>query len=1139
MYLNNLLSKPQMRKFYIIFLLFSMLVVSPTGYIYASGFQGITVTGAVQDEYGDVLPGVNVLEKGTINGVVTDVSGRFTITVAGANSVLQFSFIGFTTQEAIVGDQRIFSIQLKEDAQSLSEVVVIGYGTQQKRDITGSVAVVDTKELQKSTGSSALEQLQGKASGVYVSTSGAPGGRSMVRIRGVNTVNDNGPLYVIDGVSTQNQDLSTLNSGDIESMQILKDATASAIYGAQAANGVILITTKKGSRSGQPVLSYNGYFGIQKTGKRYDLLNSEERMRLEFTMQRNNLEKAYEKNAAGQAVIRERDDDGVITSEDLAYPSYRLFEYTPNGFVPHKYIATAGLAGAPNYGDQISAFPEYSYPYNAIAEFSDTDWWDEVSRTAPVQNHQFSISGGGDKGMYNMSMNVYDEQSVLKWMYYKRYSTRLNTSFDIRPWLRVGENLMFTWTKDLGRVNTANESNIFSWVYRAIPYLPVRDIAGNYTGSRFPDTGNWENPVSLIERQKDNYWSNNRLFGDVWAEVDLLKGLTFRSQYGLDYTQGYYYRISKKNLEFNESTRQNDLEESANFRIRWQWSNTLTYRTVINQIHRLTVLAGTEAINGGFGRTLTGQRYGYDFEDDMNTWILNMGGNDNQRRAESYWGSEYAIFSIFGRVDYALMDKYLLTVNVRRDGVSRFSPDYRYGTFPSMSLAWRLSEEGFMMNTRSWLDDFKLRAGWGKVGNAEGPSSTNWANEFGMSTNNGNYDLTGTNTGITAFRQSRIGNLNTKWETVETYNVGFDALLLKGRFGLSFEYYSKKTNDMLVPASYTYLAGDADAPYINFGDMENKGFDISLNYNDSRGDFGWDVTLTAFHYKNKVTRLSETDDTGYARYESGDRIGSITRTKRGEPISHFFGYKVDGVYENVQQVRALLPVGVSAAAVATSPVTGDIAAENWVGRFKYEKTSDDNPGSLGPADRVVIGNPHPKLLASLNVGLTYKNFDFTMFWYSSIGNDLFNNTKAFTDFNQFRGNRSKRMLNQSWEPGRTFKKPGEKASSSDAILPQLNSADGYSWQVANSYFVENASYLRLKNLVLGYTLPKSWLQPATIQNLRVYVQMENLITITKYNGLNPEMTLRDMSSGSDLARGIDGGGFPNIIKYIFGVNLTF
>jgi len=947
---------------------------------------------------------------------------------------------------------------------------------------------------------------------VYVSTSGAPGGRSMVRIRGVNTVNDNGPLYVIDGMTTQNQDLSTLNSADIESMQILKDASAAAIYGAQAANGVILITTKKGTRSGQPVITYNGYYGWQTTSKRYDLLNSEERARLEFTSMKNN----YDKSGA-------TDDDGLPM-----VPNHRLFEYTPTGFVPHKYISTA----APFYGDDLSGFASYAYPNSAIAEFGDTNWWDEITRVSPVQNHQISLSGGSDKGMYNMSMNVYDEQSVVKYYFYKRYSTRLNTSFDIRPWLRVGENLQFSWTKDLGRVSTANESNIFSWVYRTVPYLPVRDIQGNFTGTRFPDTGNSNNAVSIIEREKDNYYTNSRLFGNVWMEVDLMKGLTFNSTYGMDYTQNYYYRMSKKNLEFNESPGTNNLEEQAGYRIRWEWVNTLTYKTVINDIHRLTVLAGTSAIEGGIGRTMTAQRFNYDFEDDINTWVLNMGENNTQRVANSNWAENFAIFGIFGRVDYSLFDKYLVTVNVRRDGVSRFSPDHRYGTFPSISLGWRLSDENFMLGTRTWLDDLKLRAGWGQVGNAEIPTSTNWAFQYAISSNNANYPVNGSNQGVSAYRQSRLGNINTKWEAVESINVGFDASFLKGKFGVSFEYYDKKTTGMLVTAAYTNFAGDADFPYINFGSMSNKGFDASLNYRDSKGDFGWDITFTAFHYKNKVTKLSESDDTGYARFESGDRIGNITRTMKGEPISHFYGYEVDGVYEDVTEVKNRLPLGVSS--------VDDASAQNWVGRFKFAKNESTQKGII-PADRVKIGNPHPKLLASLNIGLTYKSFDLTMFWYSSIGNDLFNNTKAFTDFQQFRGNRSKRMLNQSWEPNtnRTFKKPGEKYSSNDYILPQLNYGDQYSFQNVNNYYVERASYLRLRNLIIGYSLPKDWLKKATISNMRIYAQAENLLTFTKYTGLNPEMTLRDMSSGSDLARGIDGGGYPTIVRYILGVNFTF
>ena len=1108
---KNLFNKPNkgyaIMRFSIVLLLINILAVSAADFSYVAEKQGIAVTGAVVDNYGDPLPGVNILERGTLNGVVSDVNGQFTITVASSSSVLQFSFIGFLTQEISVGDQRLFNITLNEDSQRLEEVVVVGYGTQQKRDITGSVAVVSTDELLKSTGSSALQQLQGKASGVYVATSGAPGGRSMVRIRGINTVNDNGPLYVIDGVSTMGQDLSSMNSADIESMQVLKDAASQAIYGAQAANGVILITTKKGSRTGQPVLNYSGYYGFQKTGKRYDLLNSKDRMDLEWKGQENNLKKS------GLWWPNEEEE------RDAARPVHRMFKInaSDDGFEPWNFISPTAIDG--KFGFDTYNPNDYNFPLQAISQFSDTDWWDAISRVAPVQNHQLSLSGGSDKGMYNMSMNVYDEQSVAQHFYFKRYSTRLNTSFDIRPWLRVGENLSFSWMRDLGRNNGANESNIYSWVYRTVPYIPVYDMEGAFAGSRLPDTGNSQNALSIAYRQKDNYWTNNRLFGDVWAEVDLIQGLTFGTKFGMDYGQNYYYRMDKNNPEHSESVNSNNLEEQGGFVIRWVATNTLTYKTVINNIHRLTVLAGTEAIRGGLGKQVTAQRFNFLFPDNTDTWVLTMGENNDQRVANSNFRGEYAFFSLFGRIDYSLMDKYLLMASVRRDGVSRFSPEERYGVFPAVSVGWRLSEEAFMMGTRTWLDDLKIRAGWGRVGNAEGPSMTNWANEFAMATNNANYPVTGGNAANVAFRQSRIGNLGTRWEAVENFNIGFDASFLRGKFGLSFEYYDKKTTGMLVPSAYSNLAGDASAPYINFGDMSNKGFDISFNYRDQKGDFSWDITATAFRYKNTVVKLSESDATGYARWGGGDRIGNITRTTKGEEISHFFGYEVDGFYENRQQVQERLPVGQTS--------ISDAAAENWVGRFKFKK-NDANTKGLGPSDRVIIGSPHPDLIASLNIGLAYKNWDLTMFWYSTIGNDLFNNTKAFTDFQMFRGNRSVRMRDQSWEPGKT-----------NAILPMLNSGDTYSYNQVNSYYVEDASFLRMKNLVVGYTLPKQWLQKATIQNLRVYAQVENAITFTKYNGLDPELTNRDMASGGDLSRGIDGGGWPNIVRYIFGVNFTF
>ena len=662
--------------------------------------QAKKVTGTVTDAKGEPLLGVNVVVKGTTNGTITDLDGKYSLEVE-PNSILVVSYIGYVSQQ-IPASGEVVNVTLKEDTQNLDEVVVVGYGTQQKKDITGSVAVVDTKDLLASSGSSATQQLQGKAAGVYIGQSGSPGSQSMVRIRGINTVNDNGPLYVIDGVSTRNQDLSSLNPNDIESMQVLKDASSAAIYGAQAANGVILITTKKGTRSGQPKLTYDGYVGVQKTGKRYDVLNSMDRVNLEWDAKASNY--------------------ALLGSNEL--PSHVQFGTGERPSIPN-YLTQAGAGGRTdiNPGD-------YNYPGTTYAPFSDTNWWDEVDRAAMIQNHQVGLSGGTEKGQYNLSANYFKQDGTVIDSYYQRYQVRANTSFNVRDWLRVGENLTYAFTKDNGLNSSGAESNPYSWTYRASPYVPVYDIAGNFAGSKFAGTGNFQNPVANQKRNKDNYYTHNRVFGNLWAEADIIKGLTFRTNFGLDYTNGYYYRMEKKNPEFSESMGQNNFEEQSDFNYRWVWTNTLTYDKTFNEVHKLTVLLGTEAIRDGLGRTLKGRRYNYLYEDNTNTWELNMGENNAQRIAESKYKGEFALFGLFGRVDYAYNNKYLLTGIIRRDGVSRFSENNRYGVFPSISAGWRISEEAFMEKTKDWLDDLKLRFGFGVTGNSEVPRITNFAYEY-------------------------------------------------------------------------------------------------------------------------------------------------------------------------------------------------------------------------------------------------------------------------------------------------------------------------------------------------------------------------------------------------------------------------
>jgi TonB-linked SusC/RagA family outer membrane protein len=499
-----------------------------------------------------------------------------------------------------------------------------------------------------------------------------------------------------------------------------------------------------------------------------------------------------------------------------------------------------------------------------------------------------------------------------------------------------------------------------------------------------------------------------------------------------------------------------------------------------------------------------------------------MGENNNQRTNSSEFYGDFALFGIFGRVDYAFKDKYLVTGIMRRDGVSRFSQSNRYGVFPSLSLGWRISEEDFMLQTRDWLDDLKFRAGYGQTGNSEVPRATNFVNELTTNAELTNYDLSGANTSSAlGFRLQRYGNDDTKWETTKMYNVGLDATFLNGKFGVGIEWYDKTTSNMLIPAAYSALAGEADAPYINFGDIKNNGWDVNLLYRDSKGDFSWDVALNLATYKNKVVKLSEADD--YSIWGNGVRFNDpVTRTTKGQPISMFYGYKVNGFYESVAEVKALPPLG-------NSNLT-DAEAERYVGKFKFADVNSDK--KLDTQDRTFIGNPHPDLVAGLNLGLSYKSFDFTAFFYSTIGNEIFNNTKYFTDFWLFEGNKSSRMRDLSWKPN---------ADNSKAILPILDYGDGYSGNVPSTYYVEDGSFLKLKNLVIGYTFPKALLKKATISNLRVYFQTENLFTISSYTGLDPEFTNAEVAAGneSDRRRGLDMGGWPTLRSFILGVNFAF
>jgi len=1075
------------------------IILAPENLLKDVNIQQRKITGTVTDENGNPLPGVNILVEGTTTGAMCDADGKYSIEIPDENAVLIFSFIGYVSQRVIPAGRSTIEVSMVPALTNLEEVVVVGYGVQKKMDITGSVTVVDVDELKKVPASNLGQQLQGKAAGVIIGSTGGPGTSTMVRIRGIGTVNNNGPLYVIDGVSTRNQDLNSINPNDIESVQVLKDASSSSIYGAQASNGVIIITTKKGAQ-GRPKITYDAYYAVSLPPKPYDLLNATDKINLEWQAKAN----AYS--------IR-----GVST-----LPSHPQFGTGVTPIFP-KYIIPTASNGPFTVDDWTET--------NRITEFNANgkgdDWYRTSVQNAPVQSHQLTISGANESAKYLFGLNYYDEDGILKYNYYKRYSARLNTEYNLRKWLRVGENLIFTFSNS-NVAATQGEANVFASSLRLNPWIPIYDIKGEFAGTRAAGGGNGASPIANLYRAKDNYRNNFRTFGNVYAEADILPDLTFRSNFGIDHGRSYYYSMRKKQPEQAEGLNYNQLNEGSGFSFSFQWTNTLNYEKTFNDIHKLTLLLGSEYILSGVGRNMSASRRNYLFEDNVNTWILANGERENMDNTSS-WNGEVAMYGLFSRLDYIFHERYLVTGIIRRDGSSRFSESKRYGLFPALSLGWRISNEDFMQNIK-WLDDLKLRAGYGVTGNSEIPRKNNWATEYGTDPGHTNYDFAASQGSANqGFMLTTYGNSSTKWESTQMLNIGLDATLFNGILDGSIEYFIKNTSDMLVLDSYSALAGEATAPYVNLGKMKNVGWDLNINHRYNIGKVGYNVSVNISAYKNEVVKLNEAVGTRF--WGGGDsRLGYLTMTELGRPISVFYGYNILGFYENETDVtgykgitgtregQTVLPLGVGSDAALNPKL--------WVGKYKYEDVNGD--GFINASDQKVIGNPHPDFYGSTNLGLNYKNFDFSTSFYFFVGNDIFNYAKWWTDFWSYEGNRSTTMRDKSWEPGKK-----------DAVLPVLDYQDAISNKNPNSYYVEDGSYIRMQMLNLGYTFSKNVLDKVNINNLRIYLQATNLFTITNYSGLDPDVTNQTMGDSGDLTKGVDFFHWPVSRQFLIGLNVSF
>jgi TonB-dependent starch-binding outer membrane protein SusC len=1036
--------------------------------------QDRRVTGKVTGSDGQAIPGVSVILKGTKTGTTTDASGGFAINLAGGNDVLGFSGVGYKSTEVKVGSQSNINVTLNEDVSALEEVVVTGYQTLRKRDITGAVTVIETQGLKSVRGSSFTQNLAGRAAGVNISTSGAPGDATNVRIRGISSFTSNDPLYIIDGVPVKDQYQNLINPDDIESIQVLKDASTASIYGSRASNGVIVITTKQG-KSGKTKVTYNGSVGVANAVKGYDEV---------LNLSTDNYAKAMKLKFPGET--------SAWFSNVGSYPKYI-----------HKTDQSLGDPATYDiYTNRIS-----------LTNAAGTNWWNEISQAAKIHDHNISLSGGNDQATFSLTGSYLLQEGVLKYTDFNRATIRANSSYKVNKHIRIGENLTYAANWGVGSPGGGNnEQGVIGNLLKATPVVPTTDINGNSSMHRSSLTGNFTNPDNILFLNKDNGNKYNRLLGNIYAEVDVIKGLTFRTSFGVDYGTGFSKGFSSTaNPSSTESTPTSTsyaFSENWNQSFKWTWTNTANYSQDFGK-HHVGALVGQEAIANTF-RNIGGNLANY-FTTDINAWYLSTAFGDPTSRQVYSGGGEEKLASYFGKVDYAYDDKYLISATIRRDGSSKFLSDVRYGIFPAVSLGWRMSQEGFMKEL-PFISDLKLRASYGELGNQD-IRNYNFSNLYGGSVGSTFYDINGINGNpATGYALTARGNASTVWESAKTTNFGLDAAFLNNSLTVVLDIYKRNTDNLLFNPALPGTAGASSPPFINVGAMVNTGFDLSLGYKQTvTKDLNFNVGLNLSRYKNEIVKVADNSDSFLPSDGLDGRLNQQAFiNQKGYPISSFRGFIAEGL--------------ITTEAERANQYTGSV-----VGGLKFKDISGPNgtpDGKITDDDRTIIGTPHPSLTAGLNLGVNYKNFDFTAFLFGSFGNDIYNYTKMFSYFMNFNSNIGKDVL----------------AVQGTGTNPRINGSDVASRE-SSTFYIESGSYVRLANLQLGYRLPKTLAQKVSLSGVRVFVQAQNLLTFTGYSGVDPAVSSANIGGGSNVndvsKSGFDGGHYPANKITTLGVNIEF
>ncbi len=972
--------------------------------------QQITVQGVVKDQTGETVIGASVMEKGTTNGTITGIDGDFSLNMS-SNGTLVVSFVGYKTQEVQVKGQKQLQVVLSEDAEMLDEVVVIGYGTMKKSDLTGAVSSIGNKDIKDSPVSNLGQAIQGKISGVQIVDAGKPGDNVSIKIRGLGSINNCDPLVVIDGVPTD-LGLSSLNMADVERLDVLKDASATAIYGSRGANGVVMITTKRGTE-GKGKLAVSANYSFQNATNVPSLLN-----------------------AAQYAEL----------SNDMMVNSGR----NPN--------------------------PEWANPSELGAG---TDWMDELLRTGVMQNYTVSYSGGNEKSHYYVSGGFLDQSGIVKSVNYRRFTFQSNSDAQVLKWLKFSNNITFSAdTKKSGSYNIGD-------ALKALPIYPVKNEDGSWSGPDgnsewYGSTRNPIGPTELNKSQTDGY----NFLANLTAELTFTKWLKFKSTFGYDAKFWFIDNFTPKYNWKPTPTEETSRYKSDNKSFTYLWDNYFLFDHTFAEKHRVGLMAGMSA-QWNTNDYLNAQKNVFMFDNvhemDNGEEMYAIGGNE----------TEWALLSYMARVNYSYEDRYLLTATIRRDGSSRFGKKHRWGTFPSVSVAWRASQEKWFPKN-DYINDLKVRAGYGVTGSQASVGNYSYLASYNTSV----YPFGISSGNQTALVSSTLANPYIHWEEVAQTNIGFDASLFNSRVMFSFDAYLKETRDMLVKASIPITSGfeDTTTTYTNAGKVRNQGIEMSLHTINLTGELGWETNLTATYNKNKIKDLNS--DVPY--YINQINNSYVTMLAKDYPINVFYGYVTDGIFQNQSEVNTH--------AVQPGAEPGDI-------RFR----DLNNDGVINDSDRTVIGNPNPSWLFSMNNSLSYKGFELSVFLQGIAGNKIYNANNIDNPGRAAAYNQTTDVLKR-WQ--------GEGTSNS---MPRAVFGDPNQNTRVSDRFVENGSYLRLKNITLSYTFPKQWLQKAQIENARLSLSCENVATITGYSGFDPEVGIN----------GIDQNRYPISRTFSLGLNFNF